>query len=126
MTQALTLLELAPAKVALMLREESIILIDVREAGEFAGEHIEGAHSFPLSSLDPSALPRDPSRTVVLHCGIGKRSAMAVQRCLAAGIPVHIHMTDGIMGWKAAGLPTVSTKSTGPSLLDRILGRGSK
>jgi rhodanese-related sulfurtransferase len=126
MTQAFSLLELSPKQVAMMLREESIILIDVREPGEFNSEHIEGAQSFPLSSFDPAALPQDAARTVVLQCGVGKRSAMAVQRCLAAGIPVHTHLTGGLMAWKAAGLPTVSDQTRGPSLLDRILGRGSK
>jgi len=126
MTQAFSLLELDPTVTAMMLREDSIILIDVREPGEFNSEHIEGAQSFPLSSFDPSALPNDPARTVVLQCGVGKRSAMAVQRCLAAGIPVHTHLTGGLMAWKAAGLPTVSDQTRGPSLLDRILGRGSK
>ena len=126
MTQSFSLLELSPAEVAMMLREDSIILIDVREQAEFDGGHIDGAQSFPLSSFDPAALPTDPARTVVLQCGIGKRSAMAVQRCLEAGIPVHTHLGGGLMAWKSAGLPTVSGQAPSPSLIDRILGRGSK
>jgi rhodanese-related sulfurtransferase len=111
MTQALTLLELDPTEVAEMLRQDRIVLIDVREAGEFNSAHIEGALLFPLSSFDATALPQEPDRTLVLQCGSGKRSAMAVQRCLAAGIPVHRHLKGGITAWKAAGLPTTGNQN---------------
>ncbi|MGL5197097.1 MAG: rhodanese-like domain-containing protein, partial [Chroococcales cyanobacterium] len=37
------------------LDEQKITLIDVREPGEFAGEHIKGATLLPLSQFDPNS-----------------------------------------------------------------------
>jgi rhodanese-related sulfurtransferase len=78
--------DLTPTEVSAMMEKGEVLLIDVREPGEYAGERIHGALNFPLSTFDPEALPDHPGRTVVFQCGSGKRSAMAVQRCQAAGL----------------------------------------
>jgi rhodanese-related sulfurtransferase len=101
------LTELSPAAVEKALREQSIVLIDVRESPEYAAERIQGAHLFPLSTFDPGALPSPEGRKIVFHCGSGKRSAMAVGKCLERGITHTAHMAGGILAWKAAGLPTI-------------------
>ncbi len=90
------------------LARGEVALVDVREPNEHAAERIDGAHLLPLSSFDPSALPANKS--VVLHCGSGKRSETAYKACLKAGVPVRSHMGGGIQAWKAAGLPVVSGK----------------
>lgn len=99
---------LTPQQVKTALDAHSILLVDVREPGEFAAERIHGALLFPLSSFDPAALPDAGGRQVVLQCGSGKRSAVAAERCHRAGVDVHAHLAGGIMAWKAAGLPTVT------------------
>ena len=43
---------------------------------------------------------------VVLYCAVGRRSAVAAAKCIAAGVPVTHHLAGGLQGWKAAGLPT--------------------
>jgi len=100
--------DLTPAQVKAALDGHSIVLVDVREAGEFAAERIHGALLFPLSTFDPAALPDPGGRQIVLQCGSGKRSAMAVERCHKAGVDIDSHLAGGIMAWKAAGLPTVT------------------
>jgi rhodanese-related sulfurtransferase len=84
------------------------LLVDVREPAEFAAERIEGALLMPLSTFDPTALPKDVA--LIFHCGTGKRSAMALVRAQQAGLPHDAHLAGGILAWKAAGLPTVSGK----------------
>jgi rhodanese-related sulfurtransferase len=64
-----------------------------------------------LSTFDPRALP-DPADRIVFQCGSGKRSAMAVERCQAAGLPVDSHMAGGIAAWRAANLPTAAGGDT--------------
>ena len=54
-----------------------IQLVDVREAGEYAREHIPGASLMPLSTFDPAKLVREPGKRLVVHCITGKRSAQA-------------------------------------------------
>lgn len=101
------LIDLSPTDVAKAMREGSIVLIDVREPQEHAAERIDGALLFPLSTFDPAALPPTEGRKIVFHCGVGKRSAMAVAKCLARGFGHGAHMTGGLQAWKQAGLPTV-------------------
>jgi rhodanese-related sulfurtransferase len=95
--------EIDPAEVSARLARNEIVLVDVREPNEIAAESIPGARSMPLSRFDPAALPKGE---VVLSCLSGKRSGMALAKCRAAGVPVTAHMRGGLMGWKAAGLPT--------------------
>lgn len=96
-----------------------IVLIDVREPAEFAAERIHGAMLFPLSTFDAGLLPQDASKPVVLHCGSGKRSADALQRCKAAGVAARGHIIGGLAAWKSAGLPTVSIDPATGKIRDR-------
>jgi rhodanese-related sulfurtransferase len=104
----MTISNLGPEEVSRMLQDHSILLIDVREPGEYEAEHIQGALLCPLSSLDPETLPVPQNLTVVFQCGSGVRSAKAVNACAATGLPFRHHLQGGIQAWKAAGLPTVS------------------
>ncbi len=103
----MTIKNLTAADVERRLKEDAIILIDVREPAEYAAERIRGALLFPLSTFDPHALPDCGKRTVVFQCGSGIRSAKAVAACQKAGLPHDSHLKGGIQAWKAAGLPTV-------------------
>ena len=97
------MIEIEPAEVSARMARGEIVLVDVREPNETAAEAIPGAVLMPLSRFDPAALP---GGEVVLTCLGGKRSAMALARCQAAGVPVTTHMRGGLAAWKAAGLPT--------------------
>lgn len=99
--------DLSPTQVRDSLAAREIVLIDVREPAEYAAERIHGALNFPLSTFDPEALPVGGSRAIVLQCGSGKRSAMALDRCRQAGVVLAGHMAGGIGAWRAAGLPVV-------------------
>lgn len=109
-----------PKQVHDAMARGEIVLIDVREPSEYAAERIHGAMLFPLSTFDPAALPDADGKQVVLQCGSGKRSEMAFQKAAAAGAPVRSHMGGGIMAWKAAGLPVVSTDPATGAVRDRF------
>ena len=100
--------DLTPQQVKTALAAGEILLIDVREPGEFAAERIAGALNVPLSTFDPAALPHPVDKTIVLQCAGGKRSAMAVDQCRKAGQAIETHLAGGLAAWKAAGLPTVA------------------
>lgn len=99
---------LEPTEVKRLLDAGRILLVDVREPGEFAAERIHGALLFPLSSFEPAHLPPDGERMLVFHCGSGKRSLAAAERRLAAGAAKAAHMGGGVMAWKSAGLPVIA------------------
>jgi rhodanese-related sulfurtransferase len=100
------------AEVARLKDAGKLLLIDVREPSEYASERIAGALLYPLSTFDAAALPTDGSRRVVFHCGSGKRSLTAAERCIEAGQARAAHMAGGIAAWKAAGLPLAGPGSS--------------
>ena len=62
------------------LKSDRALLIDVREPGEFAAEHIAGAKLISLSQFDPTLITQDSDKKIVLQCQSGKRSAQAAQK----------------------------------------------
>ena len=100
--------DLEPEEVAQALERSEILLIDVREQAEFDDARIEGAVLFPLSAFDPAKLPDAGGKEIVFHCGVGIRSAKAIQACERAGVMGTAHMRGGIQAWEMAGLPVVS------------------
>ena len=59
------------------------ILIDVREADEFASGHIPGAVNAPLSTIAGTALPKDAP--LFLYCLHGARSRQAAGKLRRMG-----------------------------------------
>ncbi len=88
-----------------MVRKGAALVVDVREADEFASGHIPGAVNVPLSDFQPSKLPSAPGKTLVLNCLGGKRSAMALDKCGVAQEAVDTHLAGGFGAWQAANLP---------------------
>ena len=82
------------------------LLVDVREPNEVVVEAYPDAVVVPLSTFDPNAIPDPNGRTVVFACRSGKRSVTASLAAQAAGKAYDSHLAGGILGWKAAGLPT--------------------
>jgi rhodanese-related sulfurtransferase len=88
------------------LERGEAILIDVREAGEYASENIPGARLLPLSTFDPAHVPRQPGKKVVLHCVMGVRAEQAGQKLLDAGFVTVYNFRGGVQAWKDAGFMT--------------------
>ena len=98
--------DLTPEEVAQGLAEDRILLVDVREPNETTIESYPDAAVVPLSAFDPASIPDPRGRRVVFACRSGKRSVTASLAAQAAGLPYDKHLAGGILGWKAAGLPT--------------------
>lgn len=114
----MSLNEMTPQEVADALKENRIVLVDVREPHEFAAERIHGALLHPLSTFEPRALPSDGPRAVVLHCGAGGRSGKAYEAAMAAGVEIGAHMAGGLGAWKAQGLPIVKVDPATGQVVD--------
>lgn len=84
----------------------SLVVIDVREIHEFAAGHIPGAIPMPLSTFDPTALPKEPGKRVAFSCNTGRRTLVALERAHAAGrIDVKAHYEGSFSDWRASGEP---------------------
>ena len=98
-----------PDTVRQWLDAGEAVLVDVREPDENAAERIAGALFNPLSRFDPAQVPAPDGRKLVLHCRSGVRCGRAAELLVQAGYAGTIHrMQGGILGWKAAGHPTIT------------------
>ena len=101
-----TVHDLTPQDVAQGIAEGRYLLVDVREPNEVEVEAYPDGVVVPLSSFDPEAIPDPAGKEVVFACRSGKRSVSASLAALSAGLPYDKHLAGGMLGWKAAGLPT--------------------
>ena len=92
-----------------MLAEDNTLqLVDVRTAEEYAAGHLPGAinidwHGEDFMEKAESLLPKD--RTVMVYCRSGRRSAEAAAKLDGAGIKTY-NMLGGYLAWTAADKPT--------------------
>lgn len=98
--------DLTPQEVAKGIAEGRYLLVDVREPNEVAAEAYPDGIVVPLSTFDPKAIPDPEGKEVVFACRSGKRSVTASLAAQSAGLAYDKHLQGGMLGWKAAGLPT--------------------
>ena len=89
------------------LDQGDTLLLDVREPGEYAREHIPGARLQPLSALNTANLNLGGACRIIVHCASGMRSAKAAEQLHAAGIAPVAHLAGGLPAWRAAGYEVV-------------------
>jgi rhodanese-related sulfurtransferase len=95
-----------------------IVLLDVREPGEFSQGHIAGAVNFPRGVLE-AQLPMHPQfkdaespleemnqKDIYLICRSGARSAMAAEAMQRLGFEKIYSVAGGMMEWTNQGLHT--------------------
>jgi rhodanese-related sulfurtransferase len=97
----------APAEAKTMADEGSVLLVDVREDGEWASGRIAGAVHAPLSRLRSLAAGLPTGKPIVFYCLSGARSGQAIAVCRALGLPHDTHMAGGVSAWRAHGFPLV-------------------
>jgi len=98
--------DLTPDEVSKGVAEGRYLLVDVREPNEVEAEAYPYGVVVPLSTFDPKAIPDPQGKQVVFACRSGKRSVTASLAAQAAGLPYDKHLAGGMLGWKAAGLPS--------------------
>jgi rhodanese-related sulfurtransferase len=86
---------------------EPHMLVDVREDNEWAAGHAAGAVHLGKGIIerDIEAKVPDKSTRLVLYCGGGFRSALAVDNLQKMGYTDAISLDGGWKAWQQAGLP---------------------
>ncbi|MBO0776657.1 MAG: rhodanese-like domain-containing protein [Actinobacteria bacterium] len=79
-------------------------VLDVREDDEWQAGHIPGALHIPLGELNVRYQEVDRDRELYVICRSGARSGQAAQALAGAGWDAH-NISDGMIGWHAAGRP---------------------
>jgi rhodanese-related sulfurtransferase len=91
-----------------------VVVLDVRDADEFASAHIPGALHIPYGHLVNrlAELPRD--RPIATVCSGGKRSGLAASLLQREGFEQVIHVGHGGVGtWRKLGHPVESGPTDG-------------
>lgn len=84
--------------------KDEVILIDVREIGEYTEGYIPGAVLFPVAGCCPEVLPKNPDKKIVFYCRAGVRGGKACQTCACNDCqPVIYNLDGGIIAWANAG-----------------------
>lgn len=102
------------------LDRNQVTLVDVREPSEYAGEHLPHSILFPLSQFDPTKIPSERGKTLVLYCRTSNRSTQVAYKLLAAGFEDVIHLSGGMDNWKKQGLPTIVNRNAPLSLMRQV------
>lgn len=93
----------------LLTESDSVQIVDVRSADEFAkgfiaADKVKNIDVLQSGFTEKAVKVLDKKRPVAVYCRSGKRSAKAASMLAAAGFNV-INLNGGILAWQAAGKP---------------------
>jgi len=80
-----------------------LLVIDVRDVGEYKSGHVPGAINIPHKKLERQLDKLLDANSVVLYCINGKRTRLAEQTLIENDIPSMFHLEGGLMGWRQGG-----------------------
>ena len=92
-----------------MINKRNAVVVDIREAAEFAKGHLPQAKSAPLSDLAArsAGLAKDKSVPIIVVCQTGQSSGKAHAALKEAGYSEVYSLDGGLAAWQQAGLPVV-------------------
>jgi hydroxyacylglutathione hydrolase len=82
------------------------LVIDVREADEYAAGHVPGSVQLMCGDLPDRIADLPADRTIVTICATGYRSSIAASLLRRAGFEHVTWVAGGVPAWEAAGFPT--------------------
>lgn len=100
---------LNPASATQLINKRNAVVVDIRDAAEFAKGHLPQAKSAPLDALAAraSGLAKDKSVPIIVVCQNGQRSSKAQAALKEAGYSEVYALEGGMAAWQQAGLPVI-------------------
>lgn len=92
-------------EAAEMIKDDDIVIIDVRTAYEYSEDHLPDAINIDLYADDmrDQVSKLDKSKKYLLYCKSGQRSQIASNIFIELGIEKVYSLMGGIQAWKSAG-----------------------
>jgi len=92
---------------AMLQKDPSVQLIDVRTPEEFNQGYLEHAVNLNIHDADFTQKigQLDKSQPLMVYCAVGGRSGTAVKQLKEMGFLKVYDLKGGVRDWKAAGLP---------------------
>lgn len=96
-----------PGEATLLINREDAIVVDVREADEFAAGHLPDARNIPGSKLAEriSEIDKYKDKPVIVCCATGMRSNKACAELKKNGFSRINNLAGGVDAWVGAGYP---------------------
>jgi len=90
-----------------LMNQPGTLVLDVREAAEFAAGHLPRARHIPLGELAKRVdeLAKFKDKAVVVTCRSGARSGSACSTLKKAGFTKVFNLKGGVPAWQEASLP---------------------
>ncbi|HEV7814286.1 MAG TPA: rhodanese-like domain-containing protein [Janthinobacterium sp.] len=94
-------------QVTQLINRGKAVVLDVRDAAEYAGGHLPDSKNIPLTELGGRVgeLNKSKAKTVVVVCQKGARSASAAKELAKAGFEDVVCLDGGLAAWQTLGLP---------------------
>lgn len=91
-----------------LINQGKTMVLDVREPSEFVTGHVRDSKNIPLKELPArlGELEKFKSKSVIVVCASGVRSAKAAAQLKSAGFNEAYSLNGGMSAWQAQGLPT--------------------
>ena len=88
-----------------LIDQKDVQLVDVRSKEEHEDGHINNSQNIDFNSptFDEDIEKLDKTKTVILYCKSGKRSAKCAEKLQAAGFIKIFDLEGGITQWKFNG-----------------------
>lgn len=96
-----------PAQATHLINREDALVLDVREANEFAAGHVLGAKNVPLARMETAGgdFMKKKDRPVIVYCDSTDRSGKALAALKKHGFTRVANLSGGLKAWQDAGLP---------------------
>jgi len=116
----MTLTPIKAEAAAKRLQARKAVLVDIREADEFARRHVRGALSRPLSAFEQAHLKVAPDQDVIFTCRTGMRTGANCDRLASAVDGQAFVLEGGVDAWSAAGLPVEEDRKAPLELMRQV------
>ena len=99
--------EIGTLEATRLMNQGTTLVLDVREANEYAAGHLPRARHIPLPELGNRVeeIGKYKEKPVIVTCQGGTRSGRAARLLKAAGFTAVYQLKGGIAAWQQASLP---------------------
>jgi hydroxyacylglutathione hydrolase len=87
------------------LKQDALVVLDVRDVSEWSAGHIPGSRNIPVGRLEQRLGDLPHRGSLVVHCQTGSRAAVAASLLRARGFTDVALFSSGFAEWRAAAQP---------------------
>jgi rhodanese-related sulfurtransferase len=105
--------DVTPAEAVALINSGAVV-VDVRNAPQFAQGHVLNARNVPLSDLNgrTDALKKLGDKALITYCDTGTAGARAAASLRKGGFGRVVNLRGGLAAWQRDGLPIALDKKT--------------